>query len=277
MSTVAALVVTNRPAFIPWWTHQIRKQTRQVDEVVVVTNAPSFEPYANLAELTQVENTLVYHQPPEPWVSLGWMRQKALDLCSSDILLWMDDDDWYHPRRTEFSCPPIESGRYDAAVFPLTHHYYLSNRTICHLQTDMVMHLPAVAWRRSSVLSAKFFHVRAVEDSHWIDRVARCRWARPLIPGDRIRWVTDYAYPHIGAMIVVHGANTWQDLERANGEDDTRSPLYRFPPKGVTKEEWLYTVDALDRMEVVPQGPRKKFKPSNDLQWAVAHRSSLSE
>lgn len=279
MSTVAVLVVTNRPDFIPWWTHQIQKQTRRVDEVVVVTNAADPSAYLDgtISQRCGAPDTLVYWQPPESWVSLGWMRQKALDLCHSDIVLWMDDDDWYHPKRVELSCPPIESGRYDAAVFPLTHYYYLSDRSLRRLQTDMMMHLPAVAWRRQSVCRARFFHLTAAEDSHWIHRIVHCKWARPLITADRIRWVTDHAYPHIGAIIVVHGGNTWQDIERSGQQDITASTLTRWPPKGVNRDEWLHTVDTLSSMQPKPQRPRKHFKQATAIEWDAAHQSNLTE
>lgn len=277
MSTAAVLVVTNRPDFIPWWTHQIRKQTRRPDEVVVVTNAldPSKYVDGSIAELCGVRDTIVYWQPPEPWVSLGWIRQKALDLCRSDVFMWMDDDDWYHPSRVELSCAPIESGRYDAAVFPLTHYYYLNDRSLRHMRTDIMMHLPAVAWRRASVRKARFFHISSAEDCHWIHRIVHCHWAPPLIPASRIYWVNDYAYPNIGAMIVVHGGNTWQDLNRVAHDEATKTVLSPYPPSGVSRQEWRHTVEFLTSMVPSPQRKRVPFKPSTREEWDLAHQSGF--
>lgn len=277
MTTVAVLVVTNRPAFVPWWTHQISKQTRKVDQVVVVTNAadPSSLLSGEIATMCGVPDTVVFWQPPHSWVSLGWLRQKALDLCSADILMWFDDDDWYHPRRVDLSCGPIASGRYDAAVFPLTHYYYASDQTLRHMRTDTMLHMPAVAWRRFSVRKARFFHVGAAEDSHWTNRIAHCKWAPPLVLAKRIRWVTDYIYPHIGSIVVVHGANTWQNLEHSKRVDETAMPLPAFPPEGVSAQEWQHTTDYLSSLQPAPQKPQRRFKESTQAEWDVAHQSGL--
>lgn len=275
--TVAALVVTNRPRFREWWTHQIAKQTRKVDQVVVVTNAadPSTLLSGELAGLLGVEDVVVYWQPPEPWVSLGWMRQKATDLCSADAFMWFDDDDWVHPRRVELTAPPIESGRYDGTVMPLTHDFYLSDRKLRRIRHDLLMYLPTTTWRREAVRRARFFHVAAAEDCHWIHRVMHCYWAPPVIPAVRIRWANDYSYPHIGAIIVVHGGNTWQSIDTPIMRHDESIPLPKFPPAGVSREEWQYTVDYLSRLEPQPQRPRQKYKPSTAAEWDASHQSGL--
>jgi|GEM_PF-4469923 len=259
MSTAAALVVTNRPRFIEWFTHQIAKQTRKPDEVIVVTNARDSEAYLDgrMAERTGVANTLVYWQKPEPWVSLGWMRQKALDLCSSDILLWCDDDDWYHPRRFELSVAPIESGRYDAAAVPLTHMYYVEEQKIVSMECGVALHLPATAWRRSLVQKARFAHTLSGEDCMWI-----CAIAHPpegvelLLPPHRVRWIGNYIEPHIGAMVLVHGSNTWQiSLSRFDTSEfavlgKKMETLTKYAPKDVSQEEWDLTREMLEGLRV---------------------------
>lgn len=253
MSTVAALIVTNRPHFIFWWAHQIAKQTRKPDEVVIVTNSdnPDAYDYDDIQRRLGVDNVVLCKQPPDarPRVTLGQLRQRCLDLSSSEILLWFDDDDWYHPRRIEMSVPPIESGRYDAAIFPITHTYYVEEKLLFLREGGIGAFLPASAWYAPLAKKARFAHVDLGEDGRWINRIVHpADGSDPFIPPIRVYCVPDYIKPDIACIILVHSRNVWQYpfTERYLGMGVI--PWPKFVPKGVSQEEWDTTRRMLDEL-----------------------------
>jgi glycosyltransferase involved in cell wall biosynthesis len=254
MSTVAALIVTNRPHFIEWWSHQIGKQTRKPDEVIIVTNATDLEAYDydHLRQRLGVENVVVYKQPPESWVSLGWLRQKAMDLCSSELFLWFDDDDWYHPRRLETTAVLVESGRCDAAIFPMTHTYYVEEGVLCPREAGIGIFLPAATWRRELAKKAFFPHIDLGEDGVWLHRVVHTpEGVKPFIYPSRISCVSDYVNPNFGSIILVHSHNVWQYPFSQLDPQYTAAaavPWPKWPPRDVSKEEWEYTREMLQKL-----------------------------
>jgi hypothetical protein len=257
MSTVAALVVTNRPHFVFWFTHQIGKQSRKPDEVIIVTNSdnPDAFDYDDIKRRLSVDNLVLYKQPPDshPRVPLGGLRQKCLDLSSSDILLWFDDDDWYHPLRIELSAPPIESGRYDASIFPITHTYYVEEKLLFLREGGIGVFLPASAWRSRLVKKAVFANVDLGEDGRWINRIVHPEdGVEPFISSVRVYCVPDYIKPDVGCIILVHSRNVWQYpfSERYLGMGVVPIPKW-WTPKGVSKEEWDLTKQMLDEMSAV--------------------------
>jgi glycosyltransferase involved in cell wall biosynthesis len=280
--TVAALVVTNRPQFIEWFTYQIGKQTRKPDEVVIVTNStnPDAYDYDRIADRTGVENVVIYKQPPESWVSLGYLRQKALDLCQSDLFAFFDDDDWYHPRRLELCAAPIESGRFDAAVLPLTHFYSVQEKIARTYPGGTGLHLPATTWRRESVRKARFFHLPTAEDNHWVHRVVHCKWTTPLVPRHRVYWVPDYVEPYFGGIVLVHANNTWQDADRIKTATDLYIPandLPTYPSKDITREDWGFLRSFVASLPTDNPVKHTLFHKSPQDRMDEAHRSSLYE
>jgi hypothetical protein len=70
---VACLTVTNRPRWIPWVTHQVKKQT-----------------YGN------VEHMVI---DGSRYSSIGEARSAALKSTAARYIAWFDDDDWSAPER----------------------------------------------------------------------------------------------------------------------------------------------------------------------------------
>ena len=277
MATVAALVVTNRPHFLPWVTHQIAKQTRQVDEVVIVTNAVDLDAYDydDIKRRLGIDNVVLCKVPQTQKITLGELRQWGHDLSNSDIFLWFDDDDWYHPQRVELSVPPIESGRYDASIFPITHTYYVEEGLLFLREGGIGIYLPASTWRASLAKKAIFAPVALGEDGRWLNRVVHPDDGNePLIKPYRIYCVPDYLKPAIGCIILVHSRNVWQypfeEKFRAMGV----IPWPKWTPAGVTKEEWDYTKQMLDELSrtSAAQGPR----PWRPEPWGIYDQVILS-
>jgi len=253
MSTVAALAVTNRPHFLGWLTWQIAKQTRKPDEVVIITNATDLDAYNydDIQKRLGVENLILYKHPPGTPITLGELRQKGLDLSTSEIFLWFDDDDWYHPQRIELSVPPIESGRYDASIFPITHTYYVEEKLLFQREGGIGAFLPASAWRASLAKKAVFSPVNLGEDGRWINRIAHpTDGSEPFIQPTRIYCVPDYLTPHVGCIILVHSRNVWQYRFEPKFAQDGVIPWPKWTPKGVSREEWEYTKKLLDDLAV---------------------------
>jgi hypothetical protein len=240
---VAVLVVTNRPEHIAWWKHQIKKQTRQPDEVIVVDNRPDLTVPWIAGGCQGLLGGGWFAQHVDPRTTLGEMRQFALNLATADIILWFDDDDWYHPRRVELSAGFIESGRYDVVAFPLTHFYYLKEEITRPFPHGTAVHLPATAWRREISRQVRFESVNTGEDHFWIHtQVHPLDGSTPLVPASRIRWISEYGEPHFGGMVTVHAKNSWQTplahltlqgIDRYEGR-----PLPTYAPKDVSQDAW---------------------------------------
>ncbi len=270
MSTVAALAVTNRPHFIGWLSHQISKQTRKPDEVVIATNARDVDAfdYNDIQKHLGVENLVLYKQPPDVPITLGELRQKCLDLSSAEIFLWFDDDDWYHPQRIELSVPPIESGGYDASIFPITHTYYVEEKLLFLREGGIGIYLPASTWRASLAKQAVFSHVDLGEDGRWLNRVVHPdEGVEPFIRPHRIYCVPDHLKPAIGCIILVHSRNVWQYPFEEKFLAMGAIPWPKWVPKGVSKEEWIYTKQLLDELSAASAANAPKEKREGD--WGV--------
>lgn len=251
---VSALVVTNRPMFIPWWTHQIKKQTRPPDEVVVVSNYHDKVYFADKLDVLQRDEDFpitllgVYRE-----ATLGELRQAALDAATGDVILWFDDDDWYHPRRIELTVGPIEAGICDVAVLPLTHWYYLKEQ-LTWFTNNCSPALPATTWRADLAKRVSFKPLKVGEDHFWIHSMLHpLDESAPVVRTRRIRWIDDYASA-FGVIVLVHGKNTWQSpMEKLEYIMENRymaAPLPRFTPKDVTQEEWDKTWQMLSELRV---------------------------
>lgn len=265
MSRVAALVVTNRPRFLPWWKHQIEKQTRQPNEIIVVDNRSDLTaPWiANSRQGPLGGGWFAKHCDPK--TTLGELRQVALDMATADIVLWFDDDDWYHPRRIELLAAPIEAGIADAAVMPITHLLYLETMTMYPMFGGVGLHLPATAWRRSSVRHIPFLARNIGEDDAWARGVMGVPpkgdpdGERPpaAIGYDRVKWIMDYQIPSVSTMVLVHGNNTYQRTRPSDSRMAVScgTPLYSYPPKDVSSEEWSETLRLLEQLR---QGAKER-------------------
>lgn len=199
---------------------QIAKQTRQPDEIVVVANTTE--------ELQRPLNGLIYYQPPEPWVSLGYLRQKALDLASGDVVIWFDDDDWYHEKRIERSLVNIENRTAGAACFPLTHIFFAKRRDLRYITLPGV-DITSLAVHIKAARSTRFPHLLATEER---------MWSHPILDQleelGRVDYITDYLVS-VGGVIIVHGDNVWNYQESRSIPDKLRWWLI---PDLQDLEEW---------------------------------------
>lgn len=91
--TVSVFISTNQPNYADYIVENLVRQTRKPHEVVIVAHGFHFEP----GDFNTVEDSGIavklLHSAPEN--SLGYNLNLAIENTSGDILVRMDDDDWY--------------------------------------------------------------------------------------------------------------------------------------------------------------------------------------
>lgn len=244
---VAILIPTNRPEHIPWWSWQLRKQTRQADEVIVATNYKDPSIFDNvLVDTEDTADLQVVHDPDPTSATLGELRQMALDSTDADVVIWMDDDDWYHPRRIELSVAALESSNYDVAAFPLTHLYYTKTGLLHEFPDIGGYTLPSIAcWREAIPPSARFGKLQQAEERPWLGS---------LLPADmkRVHYETRYLDGNVGGIVLIHGKNTWNYLNQPLHSLGVGRELSEKPPLDVSTEEWVETKRLLQQLPKAP-------------------------
>lgn len=87
---ISCLCITeDREEFLPWLRWNYEKQSYSHKELVVVDS--SLEPRKELLP----DDVVYIHVPHRSRVATK--RNLALEVCSGDLITWMDDDDWQHP------------------------------------------------------------------------------------------------------------------------------------------------------------------------------------
>ena len=131
---ISVLVATkNRPEFIPWWAHSMVKQTRQPDEIIVVDTTGqdrSLEIESALGMLAYKANLKVFNEDPS-W-DTGQSRQKLLDECTGDVMMWWDDDDWHHPLYLHVVEQRFEESHINVLGFPTIYNLSCQEEKVYH-------------------------------------------------------------------------------------------------------------------------------------------------
>jgi len=88
----------NRPAFMPWFLWNTRKQTYENTEVVLVgAESDRWLPSGCVEVLRTPDGT-----------SIGAKRNLALRSAGGKYVVWFDDDDWQHPERVQRTVDYLE-------------------------------------------------------------------------------------------------------------------------------------------------------------------------
>ncbi len=101
---VSILAVTYRPELRPWLWWNIDRQTYPAVEVVIVDQSTNGQSEGDHWELGPWMGTTVQHRTiaAHPKLTVGELRNLAIAFARGDYFVWMDDDDWYHPKRIEW-------------------------------------------------------------------------------------------------------------------------------------------------------------------------------
>jgi hypothetical protein len=240
---VSTLVVTNRPQFLEWWTWNIRKQTYRPDEVVVVTNTR--EPYPNTDEIDELLGRYgeLKHVLLAPTVTIGEMRQQALDIATGDIITWFDDDDWQWSENIERLVMPIlrHPDRCWMHIYPFSHKLATATALVYPVEGAEEPWLPSTATRARIAKLCHFRRASQAEDVYWIEA------ARELV-GTHLRWDFTGKPPAMNVLLVMHGKNVYSEEWRQHYKGAPRpSPLSRYPQPNVSREEWAETLAMLKK------------------------------
>ena len=233
---LSCLVVTkNRPAFHPWLAWNITKQTRPPDEVIIIDSTPMTDEYREQVDdlLRSLKGICAVHFPAPPAYTTGESRNDALDRATGEIITWIDDDDWHHPKKHELLGAAIEKG-YDIAYFANTHRLILETMELINIgETEGQVSVPFSAVRADIAHKHSFPSTFTAEDVHWLTKVKQdCK---------EVYFHRTFEVP---TMALIHGSNTWNrpDLPEYNfykQVTDTRFPEHA--PYGVSAEEWAET------------------------------------
>jgi len=249
---MSMLIVTkDRGDFGDWLGWNLTKQTRAPDEVIVVDSSSSerhrgkvFEAldqaYAKIGGPQPTLREIV--KPPE--TTTGAARQIAMDEATGDILAWMDDDDWHHPRRLEQCAAEIEKGA-KVAYVSTRWRLYLHRLTVVNIQeAGDHIYIPFSVYEAQLAKSIPFRDIAVGEDHWWFfdEEVGLCsKLPKPW-------WMNEFvAHVHIAdvdAIVNIHGRNTWNTGELAAYQFYKRFFSSSFPeaaPMGISAEEWEET------------------------------------
>jgi glycosyltransferase involved in cell wall biosynthesis len=90
---IDAVLVTNRPEFLPAALDNIRRQDHPSVRLVLVTNSDAFDHAEVERRAAEFTDAVVIHMPPS--ATLGECLNAALAQSSGEYFAKFDDDDWY--------------------------------------------------------------------------------------------------------------------------------------------------------------------------------------
>lgn len=93
--TVSVLLASRRPDMLDFALRQVSRQREVEVELVLATHG--FEPAAKDLAAFRARGGTVTHVRVDSAVSFGRVLNRAVDAASGDVLVKMDDDDWYGP------------------------------------------------------------------------------------------------------------------------------------------------------------------------------------
>lgn len=186
------MVTADRPELCRRAVASFQSQTYPNRELIVLDNG-SISARASFASLN---GELVYRvEKPDPSITLGDLRNRALEMARGEIIVpqW-DDDDWSHPDRLSIQYSALRSTNARACTLSTTLVHVASpeyfDRPFYGRLKDGVpptlMH-----WRDDDI---RFVSLRREEDTHYLRR-----WNAEVLP-------PEFAYLFLRHY---HGRNTW--------------------------------------------------------------------
>lgn len=106
LPTISCLCVTRgNTRLLQRAIHCFRSQTYSCKELIVIHQGVEMVQDGRISEplvMEQLRNSRNYYILEElPGLTLGELRNRALELATGDLVAQWDDDDWYHPERLE--------------------------------------------------------------------------------------------------------------------------------------------------------------------------------
>ncbi len=193
---------TQRLSLIQKSLHSYSTQTHRKKELVVVLDCPSpteERAFNRLVEKlpSKVQVTI---KKPEKKLSLGGLRNFALQLARGDVICQWDDDDLYHPTRIEFQLKQLVEKGVGAVFLQQIVHYFAKSKTCYWTDWRRLPYqvLPGTLMVRKSDCIQYRKKARG-EDMCFLTRLQQ--WTR----------VEALDSPPFLYVYVFHGGNTWNN------------------------------------------------------------------
>ena len=164
LPSVCVIMPTNsRPEFVGHALSMISRQDyplELVSEVVIVDDSPDelqFPTDRHTGTATSTSTTAtglnyVHYALTSP-ESIGAKRNRAAQLCTGQVVVHWDDDDFYSPQRTRLQVAPIAEGRADLTLLEHRWTYFMREDEVYAKRDPSSKswgpHFGTLAWRRS--------------------------------------------------------------------------------------------------------------------------------
>lgn len=189
------MVTANRRSLVKRAIYCFKQQTYPNKELIIVDDGDD-----DLSDmLTNDLNGYSYHYDylkKESSFTLGYLRNRTLDLANGEIVTQWDDDDWYSNERVQLQFECLEQG-FDAVVL---------SGTLMHLDDEQFMLSPYIGYLKDGV-PGTIMHLRnssirypewpKAEDTHYLNQWKKLRFTK----------LADHHYYHF--IRCFHGSNTW--------------------------------------------------------------------
>lgn len=123
----------NRHKFLPWLVRMFNQQTYPQDrmELIILDDSPSeFGDINILTSSSKTQNNIRYIHHKGEKMSIGAKRNKLNELAKGDIIVCMDDDDYYPPCRVEHCVLSLERSGAHIAGSSIMYIYFADSKKI---------------------------------------------------------------------------------------------------------------------------------------------------
>jgi glycosyltransferase involved in cell wall biosynthesis len=162
---VSCLCVTeDRAAFLPWLLWGFDRQDWQRRELVIVDGSSG---HVDVAERPDVRLVTV-----PSGSSIARKRNVALQAAAGDLVAWVDDDDWQHPRRLAWLVEALRGGQ-----------AFAGSQAAWFVDVEKSRCTPYRGGRRSVIFNSSGFRtdaVRAVAFREDVARASDTHWMRAV-------------------------------------------------------------------------------------------------
>lgn len=187
-------VSTDRPSFLSKTIESFDHQTYPNKELIIVSAAYDAV-YESLISAKSTGQIKYYWPDQKATITLGELRNLAIDKCEGDFFCVWDDDDWYHCKRIELQLTDVLRSKKAGSITPF---YLLYDRVNLKAYMSVPIPLPASLLCRKNSLAPqlRYKDLPKSEDDTFIFDLNQ----------------QNILFPTINPVIyiyVYHGNNTW--------------------------------------------------------------------
>jgi glycosyltransferase involved in cell wall biosynthesis len=198
---VSCLCVTrNRPRELERAVLSFSRQTYPNKELLIVYERDDASSAAVVEGLRERTDITLLDLPASPKLTLGELRNLAIDACKGEYFCQWDDDDWYHVARIETQMQHLLSTEQDACM--LTNWLVFDATQRRAYFSHVRVWEGSVLCRKAALQgSIRYPALPRMEDAFFVNEIMRRCRVVPLVA------------PHL-YLYVLHQSNTWGKLHR---------------------------------------------------------------